>query len=144
MGVLGASATLWKVQDITLRDVKAFCIARGEFAGLERDPTAALDVSWLGIKAGSRGDPVGQILDLVRALTIPSFRGDVGFNVVLACDPAGRHHTKLASVQRAGKREESRIKAFHAKVDVMRLSTELRSLRLTEDERKGIPRRVRR
>jgi len=128
MGVTGAGDVLHKVPGLKLEHVANACLPRAQ-QNSRSSVCAVVDASWIGLKASCL-PPVLYTIAVLEALV------SAGFICHVIFDPAQRHHTKCASIQRCGKREESRLAAFSAKQSVMRIATELRTLPLTEAERK--------
>jgi hypothetical protein len=66
---------------------------------------------------------------------------EAGFDVTVVFDPPsrGRHHSKCASIERAGKRENARITAFfECKVKTMKLAQSLEKDSLTNEQQTNI------
>ena len=128
MGVAGGGDVLHKVPGLKLEHLANACLPRAR-QNSRSSVCAVVDASWIGLKATSL-PPVLFTVAVLEALVAAGFVCHVIF------DPAQRHHTKCASIQRRGKREESRLAAFSAKQSVMRIANELRTLPLTEAQRK--------
>ena len=128
MGVTGAGDVLHKVPGLELKHLANACLPRAQ-QNSRSSIHAVIDASWIGLKATSL-PPVLYTVAVLEALV------SAGFICHVIFDPAQRHHTNCASIQRCGKREESRLAAFTAKQSVMHIATELRTLPLTEAERK--------
>jgi hypothetical protein len=58
-----------------------------------------------------------------------------GFDVTVVFDPPSRHHSKVASIDRAGKREKARLLAYSSRFEAKLLSEKLTNETTTTDER---------
>ena len=96
MGIEGAANVLFKVEKLTLEQVVNVGKLLVEKRGKEREVTAIIDASWYGIKASPR-DPVDYTIDTLNA------KLSTGLHCIVVFDPKNRHHTKVASIERAGK-----------------------------------------
>jgi len=128
MGVSGGGDVLHQVPGLKLEHLANACLARAQ-QNSRSSVTAVVDASWIGFRATSL-PPALFTVAVLEALV------SAGFVCHVIFDPAHRHHTKCASIERCGKREESRLAAFSAKQSVMRIANELRTLSLTEAQRK--------
>jgi len=130
MGVQGAKAVLHQIKGLTLDHLEAASRVHAELRGEDLPITAVIDASWNGMRSGHR-DAVEYMVDTLRALIGKAYQ------IFLVFDPETRCHTKVASIERKGKRECARAMAYRSKTETMRITTELRTERLTEAERQA-------
>jgi len=130
MGVQGAKAVLHQIKGLTLDHLEAASRVHAELRGEDLPITAVIDASWNGMRSGRR-DAVEYVVDTLRALIGKAYQ------IFLVFDPETRCHTKVASIERKGKRECARAMAYRSKTETMRITTELRTEQLTEAERQA-------
>ena len=121
MGITDFSKALFKLIGLDLDHVVNAARALAKERGREDSPTIYIDASIAGYKFG-RYD--GQDASVGIKIFVEILLKE-GFQVFVVFDPPHRHHSKVASIERAGKREESRLLALRSRADLIRLSDEL-------------------
>ena len=136
MGISNASKEcIYTIDGLSLDDVITIIRHRHSkpFQNVEdsgQPPTIDIDGNLWGCKWSSRdGGSVPVITDLVKQFYFKSICVAVGV------DGKERHHSKIASTQRAAKREKARIAAFAARLDINNVTHSLENESLTADER---------
>jgi hypothetical protein len=89
-----------------------------------------VDASWLERKKTNRCAEIVGILKVG------------GFDVTVVFDPPSRHHSKVASVSRSGKREKARLDAYSSRFEAMLVSSQLTNGLHTNDERVALEQKV--
>jgi len=105
-------------------------------------PVLAIDTNWVAMlhSYGSNADPVVATVEVIRAFS------SLGFQVICVLDPPTRHHTKQASIQRAGIRSKLKVDLLLAREKLLSLATDTPtnhdSIKVTESEIKKLEKRV--
>jgi hypothetical protein len=85
-----------------------------------------LGFSWMlvGLKR-KKTNRCGEIIGVLKA---------TGFNVTVMFNPKSRHHSKVASIGRSGKREKARLDAYSVRFEAKLVSNQLLNGLCTNDE----------
>ena len=124
MGVLNGLKCLFSLNSLSLDHVKQIAkrmaIVNGRDDG---HPRIFVDESWFERKKPNR---CADIIGILKA---------AGFDVTVVFDPPSRHHSKVASISRSGKREKARLEAYSARFEAKLVSNQLMTGLNSNDER---------
>jgi hypothetical protein len=124
MGILNGSKCLFTISDLSLDHIKEIAKRISGVNGRhDGHPRIFVDASWLERKKTNR---CGEIIGVLKA---------TGFDVTVVFDPKSRHHSKVASISRSGKREKARLDAYSARFEAKLVSNQLVNESCTNDER---------
>ena len=124
MGVLNGSKCLFTLKDLSLDHVRQVAKRMAGVNGRDDGhPRIFVDASWLERKKANR---CADIIGILKA---------AGFDVTVVFDPPSRHHSKVASISRTGKRKKAWLEAYSARFEAKMVSNQLMIGSLTNDER---------
>ena len=124
MGILNGSKALFSLNGLSLNHVTEIAKKMAEVNGRAGGhPRICIDASWLERKARNR---CAEIIGILK---------EDGFAITVVFDPPSRHHWKVVSISRCGKRENARLDYYAARFQAKLVSEELSKGSLSNDER---------
>jgi hypothetical protein len=124
MGILNGSKALFSLNGLSLNHVTEIAKKMAEVNGRAGGhPRICIDASWLERKARNR---CAEIIGILK---------EDGFAITVVFDPPSRHHSKVVSISRCGKRENARLDYYAARFQAKLVSEELSKGSLSNDER---------
>ena len=134
MGFDGSKKVLHTLAGISVEELRLLGLAMAAMSNVTRNnPIIDIDASWLGYHIGhGASGSVGRTIDVAK------FFVKSGFIVNLICDGPIRHHSKLASTLRKGKREKARIDSLATRRSLAEIATKLTEENLGEDAKKKL------
>lgn len=147
MGVKSPSSLTYTVKNLSIKHVKQVIKdvrnESGEQTAAEEDEATKIlknrvdaDINWLYYKLGAnkrKSDAARIISEFLETLAL------YGFIVTPICDGEARHHSKRATTERIAKKERNKIQASIARLQLIAVSSQLRSdTTLSEEERNGL------
>lgn len=124
MGILNGSKALFSLNGLSLNHVTEIAKKMAEVNGRAGGhPRICIDASWLERKARNR---CAEIIGILK---------EDGFAITVVFDPPSRHHSKVVSIARCGKRENARLDYYAARFQAKLVSEELSKGSISNDER---------
>ena len=141
MGIQKGIDLLYSTEKLSANKVWSLASILAHQNGRQK-PVLAIDTNWVAMlhSYGSNADPVVATVEVIRAFS------SLGFQVICVLDPPTRHHTKQASIQRAGIRSKLKVDLLLAREKLLSLATDTPtnhdSIKVTESEIKKLEKRV--